>query len=175
MRIDLMLRYDRRQISLLCLTAIGLALWAGLSGCFYSFRAQGKSDIKSVAVERFENETAEFGLGDRLTDILIDQFIADGNLKVVSARNADVIITGVLTGYERLPHVFDENDRVQQYKVRFRFRITLTRVSDQSELWSELMSPEGIYDANSELEEDGQRLAAEALVEAILNRTTKSW
>ncbi|RME27223.1 MAG: hypothetical protein D6800_05355 [Candidatus Zixiibacteriota bacterium] len=152
-------------------------LWLGLpaSGCFYSFNPGGRSEIKSIAVERFDDNTGQFGLADRLTDIVIDEFIADGNLKVVSAANADAVLQGTLTRYERLPQVFDENDRVQQYKIRLTFEMSLKKVSDGSEYWKEVMTPEGIYDANSEVEEDGQRRAAAALVEAVLNKTTKSW
>lgn len=144
-------------------------------GCIYSFTPQGRSNIRSIAVERFEDKTGQFGLADRLTDIVIDEFIADGNLKVVSRENADAVLECVLMDYERLPHVFDENDQVQQYKIRLRLEITLRNPVDESEFWRESMAPEGIYDAGDEVEEDGQRRAAEALVEAILNKTTKSW
>lgn len=145
-------------------------------GCgVYTFNPKGKLDISSVAVERFENRTGEFGFADRLTDIVIDEFIADGNLKVLSRANADAVLIGVLTRYERIVQVFDENDQVQQYKVRLGFEITLRKASDDTEIWKETMAPEGLYSPLTETEEDGQRRAAEALVEAIINRTTKSW
>lgn len=37
------------------------------------------------------------------------------------------------------------------------------------------MNQEGVFDAVSETEEDGQSRAGARLVEAILNKTTKSW
>lgn len=152
-----------------------LALLITLGCGVYTFNPKGKLDISSVAVERFENRTGEFGFADRLTDIVIDEFIADGNLKVLSRANADAVLIGVLTRYERLVQVFDENDQVQQYKVRLGFEITLKKASDDTEIWKETMAPEGLYSPLTETEEDGQRRAAEALVEAIINRTTKSW
>ena len=147
----------------------------GLGCGVYTFNPRGQLELKSISIELFENQTGEFGFTDRLTDVVIDEFIADGNLRVVSRENSDALLTGVLLRYDRLPHVFDENDQVEQYKVRLGFEITLKKSADLSEIWKETMNPEGVYDAATESEEDGQRRAAEALVEAIINRTTKSW
>ena len=147
-----------------------------LLGCsVYTLNPKGKSSIKTLAVEPFENQTPEFGLADQVTEAVIDAFIADGNLKVVGNDAADAILVGSLTGYKRVVNQFDENDQVQSYKVQMDFSISLMNPRDQSEIWKQAMPQEGIYDAASETEEDGKRRAAERLVEAILNKTTKSW
>lgn len=144
-------------------------------GCIYTFNPKGKTDISSISIPPFENMTGEFGFADQLTNLVIDQFISDGNLKVLSIDNAEATLLGVLLSYERLPQVFDENDQVEAYKIRLSVEVTLRKTSDQSEIWKERMTPEGIYAVLDESEEDGQRRAAEALVEAIINRTTQSW
>ena len=60
------------------------------SGCgIYSFSPGGKSSIKTIAVTQFENKTIEYGLSSRMTDLVIEAFISDGNLKVVSQSEAD--------------------------------------------------------------------------------------
>lgn len=147
-----------------------------LLGCsVYTLNPKGKSSIKTLSVEPFENQTPEFGLADQVTEAVIDAFIADGNLKVVGNDAADAILVGSLTGYKRVVNQFDENDQVQSYKVQMDFSISLMNPRDQSEIWKQAMPQEGIYDAASETEEDGKRRAAERLVEAILNKTTKSW
>ena len=146
------------------------------AGCgVYTFNPSGKSDLQTISVETFRNETPELGLADRVTESVIDAFIADGNLNIVASEGADAILVGVLTGYDRVVNLFDENDQVQSYKVRMNFMISLVNPEDQSEIWKEAMPQEGIYDAASEVEEDGQRRAAERLVDAIINKTTKSW
>jgi len=144
-------------------------------GCIYTFNPKGKSEIGSLSIPPFENKTGEFGFASRLTDLVIDQFIADGNMKVLSLANAEATLVGVLLSYERLPQVFDENEKVESYKIRLSVEVTLKKNSDQSEIWKERMTPEGIYAVLDESEEDGQRKAAIALVEAIINRTTQSW
>ncbi len=154
---------------------IFLIISISLSCGVYTFDPKGKSDISTVAVERFTNSTPEFGLADRMTDDVIDAMMADGNLKVVSADNADAILTGELVSYERKPYQFTETDEVTSYSVIMNFDIILRKADSDSEIWKERMSQTGIYDIATETEEDGQKKAVEFLVEAIINKTTKSW
>lgn len=153
-----------------------LLLMSAAIGCgVYSFDPSGKSEIQSLAIERFDNKTAEFGLSDRLTDLIIDAFIADGNVQVVPPDRANATLTGTLTGYRREPYEFDENDQVQSYRVVLNFEIAMVKPDGQEEKWRQQITEEGIYDADTETEEDGQRRASERLVETIINKTTKDW
>ena len=157
-------------------TVISLSVALILSGCgVYTMNPKGKSEIRTIAIEPLENETTEFGLADQLTEIIIDAFIADGNLKVVSPDQADAILKGSLTHHERVPEAFDQNDQVQSYKMVMDFRITLQKAAGGEDYWSQTTRQEGVYDADTETEEDGQRRAGARLVEMIINRTTKSW
>ena len=157
------------------LTFIILILFMSISCGVYTFNPRGKSDITTISIEPFNNQTSEFGLTDRLTELVIDEFIADGNLKVVGSAQADAILQGTLLNYQRVPYRFDENDQVQEYKVVMGLEISLIDPDENTEKWKQRMDQEGIYDAVTETEEVGQQRAAERLVEAILNKTTKSW
>ncbi|UCC44391.1 MAG: LptE family protein [Candidatus Zixiibacteriota bacterium] len=164
----------------LSILTTGIVTASLLSGCgIYTLNPKGKSDIKTIGIEPFENNTAEFGLADRLTEIIIDAFIADGNLKVVSVDEADAVLVGTLLSYDRVPDTYDANDQVQSYKVIMNVEIQLQKPSDGSEYWKETTRQEGVYhpgaDQPPRTEEDGQQLAGERLVEAIIDRTTKSW
>ncbi|MEW5924229.1 MAG: LPS assembly lipoprotein LptE [Candidatus Zixiibacteriota bacterium] len=147
-----------------------------LGGCaIYSFSPGGKSSIKSIAVRQFENRTIEAGLSSRMTDLVVDAFIADGNLKVASENDADAIMAGELSSYENKAYTFDESDNVSQYVVKVVFNIALQNASDGGEIWKEAFYSEGVYLADSETEEDGQIRAAQKLVIDVINRTTKNW
>lgn len=147
-----------------------------VSGCgVYTFSPKGKSNLSSIAVDRFENRTPEYGIEDAMTDQIIDAFIANGNLKVVSRENADAVLTGVLTGYSRRPYDPDENDQVQSYAVTMNFDIALTNPDDNTEIWADKLNQIGVYRLDSQTEEDGRQEAIGLLVEAIINKTTKSW
>ena len=146
------------------------------SGCsVYTFNPRGKSDVTNISIEPFENETNEFGLADRLTELVIDAFITDGTLKIVPVDNSEAYLVGILTGYQRLPYKFDENDQVEEYRILLDVQITLKNTDDNSEKWKERLTLEGIYNAEKETEDDGQERASERLVEVVINKTTKSW
>jgi hypothetical protein len=148
-------------------------------GCgIYSFSPGGKSNIKTIAINQFENKTIESGLSSRMTDLIVDAFIADGNIKVASADQADAVLVGTLTSYDRKAKNYvsdNSSDAVEQYAVNLVFDVILTDPHQNKELWRETFYSEGIYDPSSETEEIGQSRAAEKLVTAIINKTTKSW
>ncbi|MDH4034771.1 MAG: LPS assembly lipoprotein LptE [candidate division Zixibacteria bacterium] len=146
-----------------------------LVGC-YTFNPAGKSSIQAIAVERFDNKTTEYDLADRMTDLVIDAFLADGTMKVVSADNADAVLVGELTGYQRKPFEYDENGVVISYSVTMTFDLLLKNPNDNdSEIWRENMVQEGVYNVDSQTEQDGQNSAVQRLIVEIINRTTKSW
>jgi hypothetical protein len=147
-----------------------------LNGCYvYTFNPGGKSDIKTIAILQFENKTIESGLSSQMTDLVVDAFISDGNMKVVSEESADAILVGILTSYNREAYTFDESDNVTEYVVKLVFDVTLEKSGEDEELWKEQFLSEGIYSAVDETEETGQQRAAEKLVTDIINRTTKNW
>lgn len=157
-------------------TSVLVLLASLVLGCgVYTFNPSGKSSIKSIAIVPFENQTDRYELTDRLTEIIVDQFIEDGNLKVLPESSADAVLSGVLTRYLRVVNIYTETDEVTEYKVLMDFRITLTDPKTGKELWTEQMNQEGTFSAETETEEDGQARAGARLVEAILDKTTKSW
>ncbi len=156
--------------------SVGVIALLIMAGCgVYTLNPKGKSNYKTIAIEPLDNKTSQFGLTDQLTQIIVDAFISDATLKVVSSSNADVILVGTLTNYQRVPSTFDQSDKVLEYKVLLDFDISLRNGKDNSEIWKEAMNQEGIYNANTETEEDGQKRAGQRLVQAILTKTTKSW
>jgi hypothetical protein len=88
---------------------------------------------------------------------------------------AAAVRVGGVVDYPRGVEQYDESNQVQQYKVVIQMEVSLQRPSDRSEIWKERIPIEGVFNAATETEEDGQRLAGERLVEVVVNRTTKSW
>ena len=155
---------------------IYLILSSVICGCsFYSFSPKGRSTISSISIERFKNNTNEFGLEDQMTDQIIDALIADGNLKIVPVENAEAVLSGTLTTYERKPYNPDENDQVESYSIRMLFNIQLTNRADNTAIWKDNINRIGIYNLETETEEDGQARAIQLLVDDIVEKTTKSW
>ena len=158
------------------LVSVLLLLTCMIAGCgVYTFNPSGKSDIEAISIKRFENQTVEYELADRMTDLVIDAFISDGSMKVVSSENSDALLEGTLVRYELRPFEYTTEDEVISYAVVMDFSIVLKKSSDDTEIWSERMGQEGVYEVATETEEDGQEKAIALLIDAIINRTTRSW
>jgi len=166
--------YMKHRPAPLAILIIAASLALGSCGV-YTFNPGGKSTIESIAVEPFENNTTQLGLEDLMTNGVIDAFISDGNLKVAAADNAEALLNGTLLRYDRRAYGYTADEQVESYAVVMEFEITLVNSGDGSEIWKEQMSQTGVYDLNTETEADGQRRALDLLVDAIINRTTKSW
>ncbi len=166
---------------------ITFALSWFIAGCaVYSFNPGGKSSIKTIAVSQIENKTIESGLSSRMTDLIVDAFISEGSMKVVSEKDADAVLNGILTDYKREAYTYDESDNVTQYVVKLVFDVTLKKGGSDEELWKEIFYSEGYYSTDisategsnlqvATTEEGAQAQAANKLVQDVINRTTKSW
>lgn len=164
-----------KQLHQFVLISILTLALAAMSGCKYTMNPRGSSSLKTIYVELFTNSTSQYGLEDRLTESITDAFISDGSIKIASRDGADGLLQGELVDYAREVEKFDENDQVQEYRIKLVINVTLTNTQDDSEIWSQRTTQIGIYDAATETEEDGQVRAAERLVQTIIDRTTKSW
>ncbi len=149
-----------------------------LGGCFYSFSDKGSLDFESVHISQvnFQQEAAaEFEFADRLTDALVDVFIADNIIEVSDESRAEAILETTVTDYRREPHTYDANENVSKYAVRVSI-VTKARKPDSEDLyWQEDFFGEGIYDAATETDEEGKGRVIEILTQYILDRATKSW
>jgi len=147
-------------------------------GCSpYSFSGGKTALVQSAHVPQFENETAEFGLGEALTQGIIEGFIEDNQIKIVSADDAEAILTGRVVEYRRKAYTFDETDRVTEYIVEIWVTADLSKKGEPPEtIWqAERLRGFGIYDADEEDEQAGQERAIAKIAEDLLNKTIKSW
>ncbi len=74
-----------------------ITLLAVAGGCGYRFAGQGNpfsSDIQTIAIPIFANQTAEAGLENTIAGQLVLQFSSRKRWKVVNAGGADVVLTG---------------------------------------------------------------------------------
>ncbi len=145
-----------------------------LSSCVYSFKSSGGALVESIAIEQLENNSNQAGIADRITELVVEAMISDGTIEVVSSSSAEAILSGALTAYSRRPNAFDESDQVTEYKVTLTVELTLRKRESEQEIWKETFTQEGIYDAATQTEEDGQLRATDLIVTDILNKTTRS-
>ncbi|MFC1682927.1 LptE family protein [Candidatus Zixiibacteriota bacterium] len=160
-----------------------LSLLGGLVlfGCgVYSFSGSGlPSHIRTVAVPVFDNQTAEYGIKENLSDQVIDALVTDGKLKVVQERDADSVVEGTVVEYQNRAYTFDNSENVQEYIVRIWVRVAYQDVRNRKAIWEEeRMEGWGTYDVSIDPPEDeelGRERAIAKLAEDIVDKVVAGW
>jgi outer membrane lipopolysaccharide assembly protein LptE/RlpB len=149
---------------------------AVVTGCgVYSFSGAGKAPFETLTVSPFANNTIEYELGDRLTDAVVDAFIRENLVKIVEPARAEAVMDGTVASYRRDPYTYDQQDNVSQYAVKVSVKVKVVKPESEDIIWEKDFYAEGVYDANTETEEDGQTRAVTLLTADIVNNTTNSW
>jgi len=169
------------------------SLVAFIAGCGYNTQSLIATEFKSIYVEPFANKiniTAEQsnarmyrgyrpGLEIEITKKVIDRYMSDGNLKIGSSDNADVILKSELTDYRKEPLRYDSNDNIEEYRIKIIVNIQLVDADTGKTIWKEMgFSGETTYRTNGSLaksESQAIREAMDDLARRIVERTVEGW
>ena len=89
---------------------------------------------------------------------------------------ADPICAGTVTQFVRQPFTYKADETVQQYRVIITVSARLEDPVRRNVIWEEAeMVQWGIYEAETETEDQGKIRAIAKLAEDIVNRTVKGW
>jgi len=102
------------------LVVVLIALSMLLSSCGYGFTHVGgivPEDTKTIAIPTFINGTTEPYVDVEVTKAVVNEFLTDGRLKVVSAETADLVLTGKVTKFEVIPAAYTTDNYVSSYQV----------------------------------------------------------
>jgi hypothetical protein len=113
--------------SIRCLAAALMALW--LTGCagYHLGPVNGAvTGEKSIEVLPFNNQTLQPRLGDALTQALREQLQTDGTYHLAGHDPGDIVVSGVITRYERegLSYLSADVTTPQDYRVDITAHIT---------------------------------------------------
>ncbi len=125
----------KRAVILGCLV-LGLAVLLG--GCGYNFRGKTNnlpSDVRTIAVPVFKNNTGETRLESIITDQVIFQFTRSQVLRVVGEKQADAVLRGAVTRADVEDVAFTSQETSQQRRITVTIKATLTRTRDGKVLW----------------------------------------
>lgn len=158
--------------SLLFVGAVSLSV----VGCTYTFSTLLPAHINTIAIPILSNETIEYGLEERLTEQLVDEFMRDNHLRVVESGDSDSVLEGAVTDYRRSAYSYDQQEQVIQYQVEVWVNVAYRDAVRDEVIWEgERIRGWGTYFASTESEEDGAGRAIEQLARDILRRTVEGW
>lgn len=153
-------------------------IFAFLSGC----AGQGRSipvNVNNLYIQTFQNNSSESALESILTEDVIQEFLADGRLEVVQRSEADAILIGTITRYKHIPLIYNDQDIVQQYKVRMEISITLRDATTREVLWThpDILRETTYSDIQPpiETELDAQERVSEQLARDAVTSTVEGW
>ncbi len=98
------------MLRLLCAVALAGLLTAGCAGYRLGPTAGFEAGSRTVRVQYFENQTLQPRLSEALAHALRKRLQQDGTYRLVSAGEADVMVTGQILRFERRPVTFQPRD-----------------------------------------------------------------
>ena len=131
--------------------AAWILLILAVTGCQFTSRIRTlPEEIQSVYVPMFINNTYQPGLEELATRATVEAFLADGRLNVVSPREADVLVQGIIQEYTDqasgsesdefhmmntidarvLVKLYAPNDRLNPINVYKHFTVSRSYISD---------------------------------------------
>jgi hypothetical protein len=165
----------RRQV----VRAGALAVCLALTGCLYHFSGGGlPSDVRTVAVLPFENETATPELQRELNEALRKAFSSRLGLREAAEDKASAVVRGTITRYEiDVPIAFSANPQ-QATSARRRLLVVIdVEIFDtlrNKTLWQKKgMQAEGEYTENAEA--SGRKQAVDRIVNDVIEGAQSQW
>lgn len=163
------------------LPGVLLAVLVCAGGCGVYSASSGRVDdaLKRIAVQYFENRTAEPDLGVDLADAVILALQTDNTLKVVEEVGADTILSGEVTRYARREQFARQDLTVNEYQVQIAVSLTLTRRATGETVFKDRrFTGTGNYlldGSNGTSEQTARTEAATEIVKDILALVVEDW
>lgn len=143
---------------------------------YYSFSGSLPSHLKTIAIPLFDDQTAEFGLKEELTDAIIEQFTKDNSLKIADRGLADAVLEGTISSIRDQTGGYDRDENVQDMKVYVTVRVKCMDMKKRKVMWEGSVSRWGTFDpASLDERREGISDALEQIAEEILNKTVSGW
>ena len=141
------------------------------------------SYIKKVYVRPIVNNTNQYGLEDKFTKAILDEFMRDGRLTIVTDESeADGVVVCEIKRYVLQPLTYDANMVTEQYKLWILINVYFIDTHENITLWAE-PNMEGIQiyaDAvkvgfGGMTEETARENIREKLARDLVKRTVKGF
>jgi len=173
----------RKNVNISKAASLRLLLSAAIAfsviGCgIYSFTGSGIGGIESISIEPFDNQTAEFGIREDLTDTILDRLLKDRTLTVTDRSSADAVLYGTILSMDDKPLSYDEQESVSEFEIKISVSFIL-KLPDKSEpIWQGHIIGNGSYPYNTggaDEREQGIKKAMERIAEDLMNKLTSDW
>lgn len=157
-----------------CLIAVLALVFSVCQQCGYSTRSLVRSDIHSVYVPVFGNETFRRGFEKDLTSALVGEIKRHSSMDIMPAEQADSILRGRIVDMEERVVTKTEADRI----VHKRVKVTVKFHWKDRRTGTDIIPPQTISRTGRfvpGLGENKFQSAIEDVAQAIVEKTWQSW
>jgi hypothetical protein len=86
-------------------------------GCAFHNGDLGENHSSPLCIELFHNDSFQPGLEEKLTKIIVEEFLADGRVPIVNDNDSELTMKGIIKSYTRTILTVDGNDNVSLYQL----------------------------------------------------------
>ena len=122
------------------LVIVLLTLLLLTSSCGYRLTPVGgivPEGAKTIAILTFVNSTKEPYVDLEVTKAVVDEFLSDGRLQVVSAETSDLVLKGTVTRFGMTPASYTPDHYVQSYTVSIGINVSIEDARTRKIIWQE--------------------------------------
>lgn len=154
---------------------VWLVLVCSLGGCGYSLSAMAPIELPReqtlLCITKFENPPTESWLEPSLRAELRDEFTRRGQVRWVSRKEAETLVTIRVLGYSSSSTLKGADDETVTSAVQLRVAVDMYNASDHNQIWTSgtiyvSQSFKGTSNEQS-AREDAVRLAAERIADRL--------
>lgn len=157
-----------------------------IAGCGYTAGSLVPGHIKTIYVESFKNETNEPDIDIEATNNIKDRFAWNGQLEIVNDKDqADSMLSGTITDYEKQPLAFGDNDEITEYRLVITVDMVFYDLINDKVIWQEedFKVDSEYYSTLREQKFSSAQIDREKLIEnvtdelarEVVNRTVEGW
>ncbi|HUG41159.1 MAG TPA: LPS assembly lipoprotein LptE [Longimicrobiales bacterium] len=153
-----------------------------LAACNYGFEGGGfPSHIRTIYIEPFINETAQFDIDQRLSTRLLEELPGQLGVRPAGREVADAILSGRIVRYDDVAQNYRPGSAGQvvdvlSHEVQIGVTVQLLDVRENVIRWeSRGLIGRGQYRPDSQTDREGQRQAIENIIEQVVDGAQSQW
>ena len=145
------------------------------TGCsHYSFTGAGNPGINSIAVPVFDDVSSEFQIREKITDAVVEKFIIDNTLKVLSEENSDSVLRGTVVSIEDKPVSLRADETARAFEIFIYIKAEYIDRKSKKVFFRKNIQGRGTYTDLSD-RQNGIDEAVEKITEDLLNLVVSGW
>ena len=121
---------------------------------YYSLAGSIPPHIRSISIPLLDNQTAEFGISEGITDNLLEKFTDENILRVVDFDNSDSILRGSIVQAEDIPYTYSKEEVVGEYRFTVAIDIEWIDVANDEVLFEKRFKGWGAYGIGGDISSD---------------------